>query len=64
MSFCTSKEWETCNQEKMGCEGCHYNSKNLFDIKTKEKVSFVRAMNQKDTIKDRFNVIKYERNNK
>ncbi len=24
---CTEQERETCNVEKMGCEGCYYNSK-------------------------------------
>mgnify|MGYP003301597726 CR=1 FL=1 len=24
--FCTTKERETCNHEKMGCEGCYYNN--------------------------------------
>lgn len=24
--ICTSKERETCNQEKLGCKGCFYNS--------------------------------------
>lgn len=22
---CTSKEWDSCGVEKMGCKGCHYN---------------------------------------
>ena len=24
--FCTDKERDTCNVEKMGCEGCYYNT--------------------------------------
>lgn len=24
---CTDKERETCNVEKMGCDGCYYNEK-------------------------------------
>ena len=26
--ICTNKEQETCNEEKMGCEGCFYNQPN------------------------------------
>ena len=29
---CTDKERETCNVEKMGCEGCYYNEDNDRDI--------------------------------
>ena len=29
---CTDKERETCNIEKMGCEGCYYNEDNDRDI--------------------------------
>lgn len=25
---CTDKEWDTCQVEKMGCNGCYYNKKN------------------------------------
>lgn len=25
---CTDKEQETCNVEKMGCEGCYYKEEN------------------------------------
>lgn len=24
---CTDKEWDTCQVEKMGCNGCYYNKK-------------------------------------
>ena len=27
---CTDKERETCNVEKMGCFGCHYNEKKIY----------------------------------
>ena len=33
--FCTDKERDTCNVEKMGCEGCYYNSNDMEDIKEK-----------------------------
>lgn len=34
---CTGKEQLTCNEEKMGCEGCYYNDdKNKDDIKVGE----------------------------
>lgn len=26
---CTGKEWDHCRVEKMGCDGCHYNSMTL-----------------------------------
>lgn len=29
---CTDKERETCNVEKMGCEGCYYNENKNRDI--------------------------------
>lgn len=29
---CTSKQWDHCNAEKMGCEGCYYNSDVIGDI--------------------------------
>ena len=29
---CTDKERQTCNVEKMGCEGCYYNEDNDRDI--------------------------------
>ena len=32
--FCGPKEQETCEVEKLGCEGCHYfNDKNKEDFK-------------------------------
>lgn len=34
---CTDKERQTCNVEKMGCEGCSYNEDNDRDIETLEK---------------------------
>ena len=24
--ICTSKEWDTCREERLGCEGCFYDS--------------------------------------
>ena len=32
---CTDKERQTCNVEKMGCEGCYYNEDNDRDIGVK-----------------------------
>ena len=34
---CTDKERQTCNVEKMGCEGCYYNEDNDRDIEILEK---------------------------
>lgn len=42
--FCTSKEQETCEVEKYGCEGCYYNSK---EIEEKLKLSKVDGLNFK-----------------
>ena len=41
--MCTDKERETCNVEKMGCEGCYYNEDNDRDInKLIEELTNVR----------------------
>ena len=29
---CTDKEWQHCRVEKMGCEGCYYNKKNIEEV--------------------------------
>lgn len=34
---CTDKERQTCNVEKMGCEGCYYNEDNDRDIEILEE---------------------------
>lgn len=34
---CTSKEQETCNKEKLGCEGCYYNEKDNKKVKETKK---------------------------
>lgn len=40
---CTDKERQTCNVEKMGCEGCYYNEDNDRDInKLIEELTNVR----------------------
>ena len=31
MKRCTEKERETCRIEKLGCEGCYYNSNELLE---------------------------------
>ena len=30
--FCTDKKRQTCNVEKLGCEGCYYNGMNEEEI--------------------------------
>ena len=40
--FCTDKEWETCNKEKMTCEGCFYNNdKNKKEEKEMRRFEYV-----------------------
>ncbi len=29
---CTDKEWQHCRVEKMGCEGCYYDKKNIEEV--------------------------------
>ena len=29
---CTDKEWQHCRVEKMGCEGCYYDKKNIDEV--------------------------------
>ncbi len=35
--ICSSKEWDTCREERLGCEGCYYSK-----ISEEEK-AFIRA---------------------
>lgn len=39
---CTDKEWDTCQVEKMGCNGCYYNETKSFNknIEKDTKISF------------------------
>ena len=37
MKKCTSKQWDTCRVEKMGCYGCAYNDNREEDIKIIEE---------------------------
>ena len=41
MKRCTEKERETCRVERLGCEGCYYNSdKPLEDLKRQNKWAY------------------------
>lgn len=40
---CTGKEWDYCNVEKMGCEGCYYNEDNDRNIEIlEEKINNIK----------------------
>lgn len=51
---CTDKERETCNVEKMGCPGCHYDKENIQEVikgledLIDDRLSFVAPDDYKD----------------
>lgn len=53
---CTGKEQLTCNEEKMGCEGCYYNDdKNKDEIKVGEYVRMIDGLIARIVAKDKDN---------
>lgn len=45
--FCTSKEQQTCDVEKQGCEGCYYNNDENVVNQMKEFVEYIKANEDK-----------------
>lgn len=59
--FCTEKQWETCESEKMTCKGCYYyNDKNKEENIMSRKFEYVDRVlsNGHDTLTPKFNLPK------
>lgn len=48
---CTSKEWDTCRVEKMGCRGCYYDC--IRKDKIRAKIKDLKENGHWDFLEDR-----------
>ena len=51
---CTSKEWDNCRVEKMGCSGCYYNDDSLEEAIKRCKIIITTKFNNDYSIEKNF----------